>query len=141
MRIWFQQWQMCGSCCDQELPLGLQLSLAAVQAIGQFACCHARSAPIVLMVLVYNLMLAGSLLKYYTSERDVGRQYRGVLSLEVGRIQIRFPKPLMSLLGAISQPRSSSSRYLRCRYVPAHIKNGTLLHLWCSFQAAAADCH
>jgi hypothetical protein len=28
-------------------------------------------------------MPAGSLLKYYTSERDVGRRYRGLLSLEV----------------------------------------------------------
>lgn len=31
------------------------------------------------------LLLAGTLLKYYTSERDVGRNYRGVLALEVRR--------------------------------------------------------
>jgi hypothetical protein len=41
------------------------------------------------MLMLMLSLPAGSLLKYYTSERDVGRRYRGLLSLEVS-IPISF---------------------------------------------------
>lgn len=43
-----------------------------------------------LMFMFMLPMTAGSLLKYYTSERDVGRRYRGLLSLEVSTHTYRF---------------------------------------------------
>lgn len=59
------------------------LHAAALAEHTALVMCPSASLPSACSLFAMCGVATGNLLKYYTSERDVGRQYRGVLSLEV----------------------------------------------------------